>query len=780
LTHEGLRGADAVNRWIVESDTDLAIIATDRAGRVTSWNAGAQQMLGWSEHEMLGQTLDRIVTAEDSATGDRDCCYVRKDGARFWGSAKTRPLLDDANAPAGSVLLLRDRTERHRAGEALSRSEASIRSMLNSIAEGFYAVDTEGNTTVCNAAFLRMMGFASERDALGRKLHGIIHHSHANGAHYAVEDCPIYTCAREGTAAHVTHEVFFPVSGPPLPVEYWAIPIIEDGKLQGAICTFLDITDRIAAETARNASDERYRSLFNSLDVGFCIIEMAYDADGKPVDYKFVEVNPAFARHTGLHDATAQWMRSLVPNDEQRWFDIYGSVAKTGIAVRFEDVADELDQRFYDVHAFRIGDPGAHRVAVLFNDISDRRKTELALQQLNRTLDARVAETVAERERALEALRQSQKLEAIGQLTGGVAHDFNNLLTVIRGSADLLRRADLNEERRARYIAAIADTADRAATLTGQLLAFARRQALKPECFDVGASVRAVQAMITTLVGSRVSIEIALPETPCYIDADPSQFDTAIINMAVNARDAMGNEGRLAIAIAPVDQMPSIRRHPPVDGDFVAVAVSDTGSGIAPDDIDRIFEPFFTTKGVGEGTGLGLSQVFGFAKQSGGEVLVESTPGQTTFTLYLPRASAADLRRQAVVPEAAIGDGGGRCVLVVEDNAGVGEFATASLAELGFDSVLASNAAEALDALVDGADRFQIVFSDVVMPGMNGIDLARTIERLYPGLPVVLTSGYSDVLVREGSDGFEILGKPYSLEELQRTLHRRARKLTVG
>ena len=239
-----------------------------------------------------------------------------------------------------------------------------------------------------------------------------------------------------------------------------------------------------------------------------------------------------------------------------------------------------------------------------------------------------------------EALRQAQKMEAVGQLTGGVAHDFNNLLTVIKSSSDLLKRPGLTDERRTRYVAAISDTVDRAARLTGQLLAFARRQALKPEVFAASDSVRALTDMVGTLTGSRIAIVTDLPDTPCFVNADASQFDTALVNMAVNARDAMAGEGQLTIRVWPVEDVPPVRSHPAIHGPFVAISVTDTGNGIPPDRLDQIFEPFYTTKPVGQGTGLGLSQVFGFSKQSGGEVGVESRVGEgTTFTLYLPRVA---------------------------------------------------------------------------------------------------------------------------------------------
>src|SRR3984893_1636948 len=225
----------------------------------------------------------------------------------------------------------------------------------------------------------------------------------------------------------------------------------------------------------------------------------------------------------------------------------------------------------------------------------------------------------ARRMEAEEALKHGQRLEALGQLTGGVAHDFNNLLTVIRASADLLRRPHLSEERRQRYIDAISDTVSRAAKLTAQLLAFARRQTLKPEVFDVGQSVQTLSEMIGTLTGSPIAIITRVPDQPCFINADAGQFETALINMAVNARDAMGGEGRLTMAVRAVAEMPGRADGAKAPHGYVAVSVDDTGAGIPQEQFGRIFEPFFTTKEVGQGTGLGLSQRFGFAKQSGAE-----------------------------------------------------------------------------------------------------------------------------------------------------------------
>ncbi|MCW6509631.1 GAF domain-containing protein [Lichenifustis flavocetrariae] len=405
-------------------------------------------------------------------------------------------------------------------------------------------------------------------------------------------------------------------------------------------------------------------------------------------------------------------------------------------------------------------------------DLTERQAAETRLRELNESLEHRIAMAMSERAAIDEALRQSQKMEAIGQLTGGVAHDFNNLLTVIKSSTDLLKRPDLVPERRTRYVAAISETVDRAAKLTAQLLAFARRQSLKPEVFDAAHSVRTIGDMMGTLTGSRIKIVTQLPEEACFLNADPSQFDTALVNMAINARDAMDGEGQLTIEVQPVRQMPAVRTHPPVQGAFVAVSITDTGTGIPEAQLEQIFEPFFTTKGVGKGTGLGLSQVFGFAKQSGGEVTVASQLGKgTTFTLYLPRVDGRARAAEVGEPEPLV-DGHGTCVLVVEDNEDVGTFATQTLAELGYVTVWAANAEEALAELAMDADRFDVVFSDVVMPGMNGIDLAHQIRRQHHDLPVLLASGYSHVLAQNGTYGFELLHKPYSVEQLSRLLRK--------
>ncbi len=395
-----------------------------------------------------------------------------------------------------------------------------------------------------------------------------------------------------------------------------------------------------------------------------------------------------------------------------------------------------------------------------------------ALADLNATLEQRVVERTTLLNQTEAALRQSQKLEAIGQLTGGVAHDFNNLLTIIRSSVDFLRMPNLPEERRQRYMSAVADTVERASKLTSQLLAFARRQPLNPQVFNVGQRVQNIGDMLETVTGARIHVVVKLPEQPCYVRADSSQFETALINISLNARDAMEGQGTLVLRLEGGQPLPSIRGHGGSQKPFVAISLADTGAGIPSATFERIFEPFFTTKAVGKGTGLGLSQVFGFAKQSGGNVDVASVVGQgTVFTLYLPQVEPGVILDNPVQPPLELNpDAVRRRILIVEDNLEVGRFANQILQDLGYQTVWATHAEEALKMIGPDARAFDGVFSDVVMPGMGGVALARELRRRRPDLPVILTSGYSEELAKSGYDGFDFLAKPYSADQVSRVL----------
>jgi PAS domain S-box-containing protein len=386
-----------------------------------------------------------------------------------------------------------------------------------------------------------------------------------------------------------------------------------------------------------------------------------------------------------------------------------------------------------------------------------------------------VGRDITERLNREEAARHAQKMEAIGQLTGGIAHDFNNLLTIVRSSIDLLKKNDLPPARRQRYVEAIDEAVGRAVKVTQQLLAFARRQNLAPEVFDVGERIADVSELLREMVGPKIRIETAVPLGDCHIEADLCQFETALMNLAINARDAMSGEGRLTIRATIVNEIPALRSHAATPGEFVAVSVQDTGAGMDAQTQARVFEPFFTTKEIGQGTGLGLSQVYGFVKQSGGSVEVISEPGAgATFVLYLPRAKAragAPAQKRADGPRRRRSQGApGLRALVVEDNEEVGEFCVSLMHDLGYRPVWARNAAEALSYMNSHRHDCDLIFSDVVMPGMSGIELAEEIRRSWPNMPILLTSGYSAILAEEGARGFPLLAKPYSAGDLEQAL----------
>jgi two-component system NtrC family sensor kinase len=373
------------------------------------------------------------------------------------------------------------------------------------------------------------------------------------------------------------------------------------------------------------------------------------------------------------------------------------------------------------------------------------------------------------REAAEAALKQAQRLEAVGQLTGGVAHDFNNLLMVVAGNVERLRRLP-TDERQVRSLDAIDTAAKRGASLVRQLLSFSRKQTHEASVVSLEKHLPELEDMLRSSLRGDIVIALELHGAPWPIKVDVSEFELAVLNIAVNARDAMPNGGRLAIGVQNVTF--SDARTIGVAGEFVAVALTDTGSGMPPEVVQRVFEPFFTTKEVGKGTGLGLSQVYGFARQSGGTATVTSMPGRgTTITLYLPRTTEPVQGDQVAQPLRR--DGRGR-ILVVEDNPEVADVTVASLADLGYEVAQASDAAAALAATE--RQTFDLVFSDIVMPGaMNGLDLARTLRAQRPGLPVLLVTGYSEVAQAAADEAIPILRKPYDSAALRAAIRGRLR-----
>jgi PAS domain S-box-containing protein len=535
---------------------------------------------------------------------------------------------------------------------------------------------------------------------------------------------------------------------------FWTSVVIDpvrdaSGNLIGYAKVTRDITDKLNQAKKLRESEQRFRMLVQNVrDYAIYML----DPEGYVTNW-----NAGAALIKGYTE------EEIVGQHFSRFYTEEDRAA--GVPARA--LATALAEGKYESEAWRVRKDGTRfRAGVLIDPIYETDGQLVGFAKITRDLTERW-NAQQEMQAAREALAQAQKMEAIGRLTGGVAHDFNNLLTVIRASADLLARPDLPEDKRKRYLQSIADTAERAAQLTSQLLAFARRQPLTPERFDVAVRLGGMGQIIHTTLGSPVQVSYVIERDVGMVEADPNQFETAILNMVINARDAMPTGGDLRIQAKRVDAVPAVRGHATVKGSFVAVSVEDSGTGMDAEMLDRIFEPFFTTKDVNKGTGLGLSQVYGFVKQSGGEIAVDSEPGKgSRFTLYLPRVEAAmeQSEEQAETPSSTAS--ARRSVLLVEDNETVGSFAHNLLEELGQDVTWATGADDALRLLEEREGAFDLLFTDVVMPGINGVDLAREVRRRWPELSVVLTSGYSHVLAEEGSHGFPLLQKPYTVDGL--------------
>jgi len=421
----------------------------------------------------------------------------------------------------------------------------------------------------------------------------------------------------------------------------------------------------------------------------------------------------------------------------------------------------------------REGLNGGYRLVGVIYDVTTTKLNEAALRELNETLEARVEQAITERQQVEEALRQAQKMEAVGNLTGGIAHDFNNLLTIILGNIDTAtRRMDNNVDPRAkRALDNALKGADRAASLTQRLLAFSRRQPLAPKSVDAGRLLAGMSDLLTRSITETIAIQVIAAPDLWMVEADPHQLENVILNLAVNARDAMPDGGALTIAARNATIM-SGAAHDVPPGAYVAISVQDTGSGMSPETVAQVFDPFFTTKEVGKGTGLGLSMVYGFVKQSGGYVYIDTGLGAgTTVTLYLPRT----IDVSAEVPEAASAIGQGiptETVLIVEDDEDVRDYTVGIVRELGYRVIEAKDGPSALRLFSERPD-ISLLLTDVVMPKMSGSELAASARQRHPGLKVLYTSGYTrDAIMQDGKlePGVHLLPKPFTYTMLANKL----------
>jgi signal transduction histidine kinase len=492
---------------------------------------------------------------------------------------------------------------------------------------------------------------------------------------------------------------------------------------------------RLAAELALRRARERQDSILRSLPVVFTS-RMSLHPFGA------LFVSDSIAPLTGFDprrfiEEPEMGLGRIHPDDVAGVIDCLMQASESGAyACEYRwQCADGEYRRFLDQGVWVPGEDGADgEIVGTLLDITERRQLE-------------------------EQLAQARKMEAVGQLTGGVAHDFNNLLTVVLGNADILLRK-VEEPKANRQLAAIRSAADRGQTLTRQLLAFSRRQQLNPEPVGLNRLVREFAPLMKQAIGEGVVLELQYSPSEVFVSVDPSHLENALLNLAVNARDAMTSDGRLTIRIEEASE-------PSRDG---LIVVSDTGPGMTPEIRQRVFEPFYTTKEVGRGSGLGLSQVYGFVSQSGGRIDVQSQPGEgATFTLWLPLTDNRPAPVVGMAPAASIPTGSER-VLIVEDDPAVLSVCLDMLNGLGYRCEVAIDAAGAL-ARLRADPSFDVLFSDVVMPGgVNGIELARQAQRLNPSLRILLTSGYVGESALEEVHNFEVIGKPYRNSDLAERL----------
>lgn len=555
----------------------------------------------------------------------------------------------------------------------------------------------------------------------------------------------------------------------------------EDGVVRGVLVHCNDITARVLDDQARLAKERRYRALFESMDEGFCVIEFFDGPHGPDSDYVHIMANAAYERHAGIPNVVGQKLREMVPDEADAWVARYGEVLRTGAPIRFEQELVATG-RHLSLSSFRIEPPELKQVAVLFQDITARKRAEAALRHLNETLEARIADALAERERTEEELRQAQKMEAVGQLTGGLAHDFNNLLAGISGAFEMIgaRLAQGRTGDVERYLGAGQGAARRAAALTHRLLAFSRRQTLAPKAIIINRLMADFVELVRRTVGPSIDVEMiaATGLWPTLVDAN--QLENALLNLCINARDAMPDGGRITIETGNrwLDER-TAREHGLVAGQYVSVCVSDTGSGIDKATLERVFDPFFTTKPIGQGTGLGLSMVYGFARQSNGHVRIYSEVGQGTMVcLYLPRHLGPEDEEPATAPADAAPTHADQTVLVVDDEPTVRMLVVDALSEQGYACLEASDGAAGL-RILQGDRRIDLLITDVGLPGgLNGRQVADGARALRPDLKVLFITGYAEnAVLNHGhiEHGMEVLTKPFAISDLTGRIDRMLR-----
>ncbi|VVN98470.1 Sensor histidine kinase RcsC [Pseudomonas fluorescens] len=590
------------------------------------------------------------------------------------------------------------------------------------------------------------------------------------------------TCLAGGTLSYRNKELVLLRDG--IPEDVWLdlyySPVADnDGRPAGVMAMVVETTEHVISERRRRAAEDAYHAdnerVRLALNAGALLGSFVWDIKGNVLsgDERFARTF-SYPAEQNLADLPTDIAEARIHPDDRSWVQEQVSQSvETGEPFNAEYRVMRADGSYLWVQASGCcefneqGEP--FRFPGVLIDIHERKTAEESLLRFTRNLEQRVADEVDARLTAEEQLRQSQKLEAIGGLTGGVAHDFNNLLQVIAGNLHLLARHEPDNANVQRRVSASIAAVERGAKLSSQLLAFARRQPLSPAVCDPRQIFDGLAELLQRALGETIQISVTAPEDAWHLHVDRNQLENAILNLAINARDAMQGEGTIKLSAANIAlDARFCAGKGIVPGDFVCVAVADTGVGMSPDVLGHAFEPFFTTKADGQGTGLGLSMVFGFVKQSGGHIDMSSVPGQgTRVQLYFPRSL------RPLPSESALHDpqqpGGNETVLVVEDNEAVRSAAVELLREEGYQVLTAGNGDTAMQMLLEGV-AVDLIFTDVVMPGLiKSTDLAAWAKVQTPPVPILFTSGHTrDIISRNHqlSPDTHLLSKPYGPEAL--------------
>ncbi len=747
---EALRRSEEQFRTIFDGVGD-GVAIYDPSGAFIEVNRMLCERLGYSREELLSMSISdidspesatllpaRVASIMEAGIALFEIDHLRRDGTLIPTEIVSRRI-EFRGRPA-ILTVQRDVTERRQSEEALQKQTRLMQELLDAVPIPILAKDTDGRIVLANAAFVTAQGGPAE-GILGKTYRELGQPEPDLSAEYdrlvlERETTQTYEADLRFSDGTVQHHV---LTKAPLRS--------TKGEVVGVVTAGLNISDRYEAEKALRQSEERFRALFESAGDAIFISETsgrimeANQTACERLGYGKGELLGLSLADISLPGEAAAIAERIAATREKGSLAFETShVGRDGTVFPVEMIATMLDLG---------GQPAILGIA---RDASERKKAEKVREALE------------------DQLRQAQKMEGIGQLAGGIAHDFNNLLTAIRGSASLAL-AELPPGAGAREdLEQIEQAADRAAGLTRQLLAFARRTVLQPEVVDLGEIVRRLGPMLRRIIGEDVSLATLVPKTACHVLADPGQLEQIIVNLAVNARDAMPDGGKVTIEVAPAEAGADAEADAEagLHGPITTLSVTDTGVGMSPETLGHLFEPFFTTKGPGKGTGLGLATVYGIVRQSGGTVTARSELGRgSTFTVSLPRVEAARQVAAEVMQETAARGSRTGTILVVEDDNGVRRFASRVLEAAGYRVLVAPDGNAAVEASAHGT--VQLLLTDVVMPGMSGRDVALKLSSAQPGIRVLYMSGHTDKgIVRDGvlEPDIEFLAKPFTAEAL--------------